>query len=35
MRIGGVDGRAFRDPEIVITGRAQTPVRVVGKKRRR
>ena len=35
MRIGGVNGRAFRDPEMVITGRAQTPVRVVGKKRRR
>jgi hypothetical protein len=35
LRIGGVSGRAFRDPDLVITGRAQTPVRVVGKKRRR
>jgi hypothetical protein len=35
MRLGGIQKRAFHDPDVLITGRAQTAVRVVGAKRRR
>jgi hypothetical protein len=35
LRMGRLEERAFRDSDLVITGRTQTPVRVVGKKRRR
>ena len=29
MRLGGGDQRAFRDEDLVITGRARTKVRIV------
>jgi hypothetical protein len=34
LRLGGREKRAFRDEDLVITGRARTTVRVAGKKRR-
>jgi hypothetical protein len=35
LRLGGREKRAFRDDDLVITGRARTTVRVAGKQRRR
>jgi hypothetical protein len=34
LRLGGAEKRAFRDEDLVITGRARTAVRIAGKKKR-